>query len=97
MGLKADLSNLEARASSALRIRRTLRGCSSCFSRCLSLWLARLPTLRNLITFPESGSVPNAQEQMWLLFVLSTSSYPVLKGGHHHLPISQMSKPSPAW
>lgn len=36
MGLKADLSNLEARASSALHIRRTLRGCSSCFSGCLS-------------------------------------------------------------
>lgn len=64
MGLKADRSNLEVRASFILRIWHTLGGVAHVSQDAYLLWLARLPLLRNLLRFPESGSLPNAEEQV---------------------------------
>lgn len=67
MALKADLSNLEARASFVLHIWHTCVAVAHASRDAWPLWLASLPTLRGLIRFPESGSLPNAEEQMLLL------------------------------
>lgn len=72
MALKADLRNLEARASFVLRIWHTYVAEAHVSRDAWPLCLARLPTVRGLIRFPESSSLPHAEEQALLLLVPST-------------------------